>query len=89
MNEMIERVAKILDAKLEDVGRTGAIFEGFGVDHAHIKLFPMHGTARNNCKPIHSSIDKYFEQYEGYISSHDHKRADDSNLAELAKLFLV
>lgn len=80
-----KRVAKILDAKLEDVGRTGAIFEGFGVDHAHIKLFPMHGTARDDWKPIHSSVDKYFEQYEGYISSHDCRRADDKELGELAR----
>src|SRR3989344_5336435 len=33
-----KKVAKILDAKLEDVGRTGMIFEGFGVDHVHAKL---------------------------------------------------
>ena len=30
-------VAKLLDAKLDDVGRTGMIFEGFGVDHVHAK----------------------------------------------------
>jgi hypothetical protein len=62
------------------------IFEGFGVDHVHSKLFPMHGTANmNEWKPLHSKIDKYFEQYEGYISSHDYKRADDTKLAALAK----
>ena len=78
-------VAKLLDAKLEDVGRTGMIFEGFGVDHVHAKLFPMHGTKMESWKPIKSNVDKYFEKYEGYISSHDYKRADDSVLAELAK----
>ena len=36
-------------------------------------------------KKIESKIDKYFDQYEGYISSHDHERADDAKLAELAK----
>ena len=84
-----KKVAKLLDAKLPDVGRTGMIFEGFGVDHIHAKLFPMHGTKDPVWKPKKSNVDKYFEQYEGYISSHDHKRADDSKLAELAKLFLV
>jgi histidine triad (HIT) family protein len=29
-------------------------------------------------------VDKFFEAYEGYISSHDHGRADDDGLAELA-----
>lgn len=77
-------VAKLLDSKLEDVGRTGMIFEGFGVDHIHAKLFPMHGTKIAEWKQHKSSVDKYFEKYEGYISSHDYKRADDDKLAALA-----
>ncbi len=81
-----KRVAKLLDMKLEDVGRTGLIFEGFGVDHVHAKLFPMHGTADlKEWKPIKSNVNKFFEKYEGYISSHDYERADDRKLAELAK----
>lgn len=78
-------VAKLLDDKLEDVGRTGMILEGFGVDHAHAKLFPMHGTNIESWKPIESNVDKYFDKYEGYISSHDYKRAKDEELARLAK----
>ena len=80
-----KKVAKLIDSKLPDVGRTGMIFEGFGVDHVHAKLFPMHGTNISVWKPRKSNIDKYFEQYEGYISSHDYRRADDVKLAELAK----
>ncbi len=81
-----KKVAKLVDSKLPDVGRTGMILEGFGVDHLHAKLFPMHGTKDSKeWEPIKSSIDKYFEKYEGYISSHDYKRADDTNLAELAR----
>src|SRR3989338_6485804 len=75
---------KILE-KMEDVGRTGMIFEGFGIDHAHAKLFPMHGTKMSEWKPLKSNVDKYFEKYEGYISSHDYRRADDEKLAELAR----
>ena len=81
-----KKVGKLIDAKLEDVARTGMIFEGFGVDHAHAKLFPMHGTANvGGWKPIHSEVKKFFKRYEGYISSHDFKRADDKELAALAK----
>ena len=80
-----KKVAKLLNKKLKDVGRTGLILEGFGVDHLHTKLFPMHGTKMKKWKPIKSNVDKYFEKYEGYISSHDYKRADDKKLAELAK----
>lgn len=81
-----KKVGKLIDAKLEDVGRTGLIFEGFGVDHAHAKLFPMHGTAdMDGWKPLHSDNKKFFKRYEGYISSHDFERADDGELAALAK----
>lgn len=80
-----KKVGQLLDKKLEDVGRTSMIFEGFGVDHVHAKLFPMHGTKMGKWKPLRSNVDKFFEKYEGYISSHDHKRADDKKLANLAK----
>jgi diadenosine tetraphosphate (Ap4A) HIT family hydrolase len=79
------KVAKLLDAKLEDVGRTGMIFEGFGVDHLHAKMFPMHGTKAEEWVQRKSNLDKYFDTYEGYISSHDYKREDDEKLAALAK----
>ena len=78
-------VGKLLDSKLEDVGRTGLMTEGFGINHLHVKLFPMHGTVMKEWRPINSRVDKYFEKYEGYISSHGYKRADDTELAELAK----
>lgn len=79
-------VGKLIDSALDDVGRTGMIFEGFGVDHVHAKLFPMHGTANMaQWRPINSDQKKFFDQYEGYISSHDYERADDAELAALAK----
>src|SRR3990167_2332946 len=80
-----KKVSKLLESKLKDVGRVGLVYEGFGVDHAHAKLFPMHGTKFKEWKPIVSDVDKYFEKYEGYISSHDYKRADDEQLSSLAK----
>ena len=80
-----KQVARVLDTGLDDVGRTGMIFEGFGVDHLHAKLFPMHGTKMDQWKAVHSKVDIFFEKYEGYISSHDYKRADDAWLAALAE----
>ncbi len=80
----VKKVGKLLDQKLEDVGRTGMIFEGFGVNHIHAKLFPMHGTKDIKWQPLHSAMDKFFDKYEGYISSHDGKRADDAWLKEVA-----
>ena len=82
----VKKVAKLLDSKLEDVGKTGMIFEGFGVDHMHAKLFPMHGTSdMKEWQQLKSKVDKYFEKYEGYISSHDYQRADDEELKVLVE----
>ncbi|MEX2028990.1 MAG: HIT family protein [Candidatus Paceibacterota bacterium] len=80
-----KKVGKLIDAGLEDVGRTGMIFEGFGVDHVHSKLFPMHGTKRKDWKPSESKVKKYFKKYEGYISSHDYERESDEKLKKTAE----
>ncbi len=81
-----KKVAKLIDSKLEDVGRTGMIFEGFGIVHVHTKLFPMHGTAdMKKWKEIKSDTNQYFEKYKGYIASNDSKRANDEKLNELAQ----
>lgn len=81
-----KQVAKQLDQFFDDVGRTAMVFEGFGVDHVHAKLFPMHGTAKTQqqWQAINSSIDHYFEQYPGYISTHDAAQASHTDLAALA-----
>lgn len=81
-----KKVARILDHYFEDVGRTGMFFEGFGVDHLHSKLFPMHGTGKmGNWANIESETNKkFFEHYPGYLSSNDSARADDQQLSTLA-----
>lgn len=81
-----KQVARLLDRKLDDVGRTGLLFEGFGVDHLHAKLFPMHGTAdMDTWRPIENKRTEFYEQYPGFISSHDSARADDKKLELLAR----
>ena len=80
-----KKVALLLDKSLENVGRTGMILEGYGVDHLHSKLFPMHGTGNSSdFKLIKSKFRKYFNTYEGYISSNSSKRAKSKELNKLA-----
>ena len=81
-----KKVGKLLDRTFEDVGRTALIIEGFGVNHVHAKLIPLHGTGNlHEWKPIKANIDTFFEKYQGYVSSHNSKRADDKELAQLAQ----
>lgn len=81
-----KKVANILDNYFSDTARTGMFFEGYGVDHLHSKLFPMHGTGdMKTWQPIDSEIqDMYFKQYPGFLSSNNSHRANDEKLAELA-----
>lgn len=75
-------VGKLLDQAFDDVGRTAMVFEGFGINHVHAKLFPLHGT-RGEWKPMHTDYNKYFDKYEGYVSSHEY-HGPNPDLAELA-----
>ena len=89
------KVGQLLDHAFDDVGRTALIYEGFGINHVHAKLFPLHETA-GGWRPIHTDYNKYFEKYEGYVSSHEYHgpnpdfeelaariRAAQSNLEEI------
>lgn len=82
----IKTVSQLLENKLDDVGRTAVILEGFGIDHAHAKLFPMHKTIGmrvwNKPKP---EINKFFTKYEGYVSSHSAEKMNDEKLKEIAE----
>jgi histidine triad (HIT) family protein len=67
-----KKVAQILENYFVDVGRVGLIMEGTGIDHAHIKLVPMHGTEwmkRGEWRHVPSHQTAYFENYEGWLSS--------------------
>ncbi len=73
-------VAKILENSLDEVGRVAVVFEGFGINHLHAKLFPMHGTNNKEWEPIKSNVNIFFENYEGYISSHDYRNIPEEYL---------
>lgn len=83
-----KKVSEMLVNYFEDVGRVGIIIEGMGINHAHIKLFPMHGTGelkKGEWKQYHSKAHPYFEEYEGYLSSNDGPQADFGEIKALAE----
>jgi len=78
-----KKIANKLVNYFDDVGRVGLIMEGTGIDHAHIKLMPMHGTEHMKqgiWKQHPSGKDDFFEKYEGYIMSNDGPKADRDQL---------
>jgi diadenosine tetraphosphate (Ap4A) HIT family hydrolase len=83
-----KQVASILQKHFDDAGRVGLIAEGTGVDHAHLKLYPMHGTAHladNQWRQHPSMIETFYPIYPGYISSNEGPRAADEEIAALSK----
>lgn len=83
-----KKVSQILEAHYSDVGRVGLMMEGTGIDHAHVKLFPMHGTEdlkKGIWRQYLSGKEFWFEKYEGWICSGGGPKADFKKLSELAK----
>ena len=75
-------VSLMLDARLP-VRRTAMVMEGMGVDHTHIKLYPLHGL-KTDFGEMWGPKRAYFERYEGYISTLLGPEADPGALADLA-----
>lgn len=83
-----KKVAKILENYYKDVGRVALIMEGMGIDHAHIKLSPMHGTAhmkKGKWRQYISEKEEWIPKYKGIISSAGGPRVDYKKLKILAQ----
>lgn len=83
-----KHVSMILENFYPDVGRVGLIMEGTGIDHAHIKLVPMHGTEHmkhGEWKQYLSGQEHWFDKYEGWISSAGGPMADREKLSSIAQ----
>jgi len=66
------------------VKRVSLVLEGMGINHAHIKLYPLHGL-ESNFKEMWGKETIFFDKYEGYISTQLGPKADMDELKALAK----
>ena len=78
-----KKVAKTLDKAL-NVKRTAMVMEGLGINHAHIKLYPLHGL-KESFEEIWAPEKIFFEKYRGFITTQQGSRVDDKELEQLAK----
>lgn len=81
---------RILENYYEDAGRIGFVIEGMGINHTHIKLFPMHGTGDLKggvWKQFLSNHKEnpWFEKYDGFITSIGGPMANPDELKELGE----
>jgi len=78
-----KKVAKMLEKAL-NVKRVAMVMEGLGVNHVHIKLYPLYGLDEK-FKEIWAPEKKFFDKYEGYISTQTGEKVELSELKELAE----
>lgn len=77
-----KKVAKLLEKGL-GVKRVALVMEGLGVNHAHIKLYPVYGLDEK-FKEIWAKDKVYFDRYCGYISTQLGPKKSIAELNEVA-----
>lgn len=78
-----KKVAKILE-KAFDVKKVAFVIEGTGVNHAHVKLYPLRGS-EEEFKDTWPTSKVCFEKYEGYVSTQHGPQADLNELKKIAE----
>jgi histidine triad (HIT) family protein len=78
-----KKVANLLDKKL-NVKRTAMVMEGLGVNHAHVKLYPIYGLDEKFTE-IWAKDKVYFDKYPGYITTQLGPQKSSSELEKVSK----
>jgi histidine triad (HIT) family protein len=78
-----KKVACMLE-KTFDVSRVALVMEGMGVNHVHIKLYPLHGVTEK-FKEMWADNRVWFDKYDGYISTQLGPEADGDVLQKVAE----
>ena len=78
-----KKVAKLLERKLK-VKRVAIVMEGLGVNHVHIKLYPIHGL-NDKFEETWANKKVYFDKYEGFISTQLGPQKTTQELNKLAE----
>jgi len=81
-----KKVGKILEKGL-NVKRVAMVMEGMGVNHAHIKLYPLYGLEKE-FEETWATEKIFFDRYKGYISTQMGERASDDELKQLSELLV-
>ncbi len=79
----VRKVAKLLERGL-NVKRVAIVLEGMGVNHVHIKLYPLYGI-EEKFKETWAKEKKYFNKYEGYISTQLGPQKSNEELKKVAE----
>jgi diadenosine tetraphosphate (Ap4A) HIT family hydrolase len=79
------RVVSLLLKETLKVKRTGMVFDGTGMNHAHIKLYPVHGLKTEFGKQKLEPPKVFFRKTAGFITSQIGPQADFEELKKTAE----
>jgi diadenosine tetraphosphate (Ap4A) HIT family hydrolase len=79
-----KKVAKLLEQKLK-VKRVAIVMEGLGVNHVHIKLYPIYGL-KEKFEETWANEKIYFDKYIGFISTQLGPQKSIEELNKIAKM---
>jgi len=78
-----KKIVKMMEKGLE-VKRVAMVMEGMGINHVHMKLYPLHGVDEK-FKEIWADEKVFFDKYEGYVTTKLGPRMDDEKLKMIAE----
>lgn len=78
-----KKVSDILKKGL-GVNRVAMVAEGMGVNHVHIKLYPLHGIGEE-FEEMWAKDKVFFEKYQGYLSTQLGEKAQLKDLRKVAQ----
>ena len=78
-----KRVTKIIEKGLK-VKRVAMVMEGLGINHVHIKLYPVHGLDEK-FQEMWGKDKIFFDKYEGYISTQIGPKVTFEELKKIAE----
>ena len=79
----VKKVSKLLEKGLK-IKRVAMVIEGMGINHAHIKLYPLHGI-NEKFQEMWAKEKIFFDKYEGYISTQTGEKVELDKLKKLAE----
>lgn len=80
-----KKLSAILKEKLK-VSRIALVIEGTGVNHFHIKFYPMHNLDKK-FQPKEAKTKVFYKTYPGFIDTRVGNQADEKTLKNIADLF--
>jgi diadenosine tetraphosphate (Ap4A) HIT family hydrolase len=79
----VKKIAKLLEKGL-NVKRVAIVMEGMGVNHVHLKLYPLYGIGKK-FKETWAKEKIFFDRYEGYISTQLGPQKSNEELERVAE----